>query len=138
MIKDQPVAVGSWEVPEFIKARHPEVGHRWAWLSALRLSGDGPEEQGVLLVAVDRERTDAVGKWLTRTDAGNPEVADRTYGELRMLLMARMGQRIACEDGTPVRDKVHVLACVWCGRPWDVHHGDGTPDLVDRESSRAR
>lgn len=126
-MNDQPVAVGAWRVPELVEAIYPEVGHRWAWLSALRLRGDGLDSQGVALVAVNPERTDAVGRWVTPAEADTPEFADRTYGKLLVLLMTRAGQRMACEDGTPARSERDPLHCVWCGKSWDVHHGDGTP-----------
>ncbi|MGR6919150.1 hypothetical protein ACU635_33295 [[Actinomadura] parvosata] len=117
--------MGAWEAPGYLKARFPEVGDRWTWLSALRLQGEAP--QGIILVAVDRNRTSLRGRWLTQDEAGRPGLVARIYGKLRVELCVDIAHRIACEDGTPVRAEHNIKWCVRCGEKWDVHDGNGTP-----------
>ena len=123
---DQPVAMGSWTVPEVVTTCFPEITREaWAWDSALRLRAS--DHRGVVLVAVTADRTDQVSRWLTQDEADQPELVARIYGKLRVELAVRVAHRVACEDGTPVRAEHDIKVCVWCGARWDVHDGNGTP-----------
>jgi hypothetical protein len=114
------------EIPAAAKRMAPEVGDRWTRLSPLRLRGEAP--QGTILVLVDKDRVDAVGRWISAEDLDNPEMTARVFSKMFLDLGRRAAERMACEDGTPVRYEDNLMHCHWCGARWNLHDGGGTPE----------
>lgn len=110
-------------VPGIVRQMLPQMTS-WEWLSPVRLRGQDEEAPGVVhLVVVDQGHTDTLGQALSPARAADPDDVRDTYAQLRMDLMARVGRRDACQDGTP--DCQEDGRCHYCGLPAADHDDPG-------------
>ncbi|NRQ34494.1 hypothetical protein HII36_21965 [Nonomuraea sp. NN258] len=125
---DQPVAVTQWPVPGIVTQRFPEIDvTAWAWDSPLRLRAQ--DACGVVLVVLDKDRTQLAGQRIAIEAAIDRDLVATTYAALH----AHVVSRTACADGTPLRAEHDRRLCRWCGLKRDEHFA---PWTVQRGESR--
>lgn len=124
-------------IPSCVLAVEPAApAEAWQWVSPLRLRAileprESYQSRKIIIAVIDAEAELARSTRLS-------DIEDERFQWIRLRkdLMTSLGQKIACEDGTPVIETEdvygtnHLTTCAWCHKAPDEH------EIVAKPSAR--